>query len=44
MTHDVSVETQMENAVIAELAFVLVVAALAMPGLVVQVLELNLEQ
>jgi hypothetical protein len=35
---------KLENAVIAELVFVLVVAALAMPGIVVQAFELNLEQ
>ena len=34
----------LETAVIAELAFLLVIAALAMPGLVVQALELNLEE
>ena len=44
MVQDGSVETQLELAAIAERAFMLVVAALAMPGLVVQALELNLKE
>jgi len=34
----------LENAVIAELAFLLVVAVLAMPGVVVQALELSFKE
>jgi hypothetical protein len=34
----------LDIAVIAELAFMLVVAALAMPGVVVQALELSLKE